>query len=85
MVKNLPATAGDTGFDPWSRRIPHAPEQLSPCVTTPEACAPGTRAPQQKQQRREARPLQLERSLRLPPVLRLPRPGHWTAAEGGST
>ena len=30
VVKNLPATAGDTGFDPLSRRIPHAPEQRSP-------------------------------------------------------
>ena len=23
-------------FDPWSRKIPHAMEQLSPCTTTPE-------------------------------------------------
>ena len=64
MVKNLPATAGDTGFDPWSGRIPHAPEQLSPCVTTTEACAPRTRAPQpEKQQQWEARPPQLEEPL----------------------
>ena len=26
------------GFDPWSRKIPHAAEQLSPCATTTEAC-----------------------------------------------
>jgi len=24
------------GFDPWSRKIPHASEQLSPCATTTE-------------------------------------------------
>ena len=29
LVKNLPANAGDTGFDPRSRKIPHAMEQLS--------------------------------------------------------
>ena len=27
------------GFEPWSRKIPHAAEQLSPCATTTElAC-----------------------------------------------
>ena len=36
VVKNLPANAGDT----WSRKIPHAAEQLSLCVTTTEARAP---------------------------------------------
>ena len=25
------------GFDPWSRKIPHAVEQLSPCATTMES------------------------------------------------
>ena len=34
--KNPPANAGDTGFDPWSGKIPHAAEQLSPCTTTTE-------------------------------------------------
>ena len=24
------------GFDPWSGKIPHAAEQLSPCATTTE-------------------------------------------------
>ena len=24
------------GFEPWSRKIPHATEQLSPCATTTE-------------------------------------------------
>ena len=35
-VKNLPAKAEDTGFDPWSWKTPHATEQLSPCATTTE-------------------------------------------------
>ena len=29
--KNPPANAGNAGFDPWSRRIPHTAEQLN-CV-----------------------------------------------------
>ena len=29
-------------------KIPHATEQLSPCATTTEACAPRARAPQQE-------------------------------------
>ena len=36
VVKSPPANAGDTGFDPWSRKIPHAVEQLRPCATTTE-------------------------------------------------
>ena len=36
VVKNLPANAGDNGFEPWSRKIPHATEQLRPCATTTE-------------------------------------------------
>ena len=36
VVKNLPANAGDMGSIPWSRKIPHAMEQLSPCTTTTE-------------------------------------------------
>ena len=31
-------------FDPWSRKIPHAEEQLSPRATTPELSHPGARA-----------------------------------------
>ena len=27
-------------FDPWSRKILHTMEQLSPCATTIEACKP---------------------------------------------
>ena len=26
VVKNPPANAGDMGFEPWSRKIPQAPE-----------------------------------------------------------
>ena len=33
MVKNPPDNAGNMGFDPWSGKIPHAAEQLSPCTT----------------------------------------------------
>ena len=33
MVENLPANAGDMGSEPWSRKIPHSAEQLSPCAT----------------------------------------------------
>ena len=36
VVKNPPAITG-AQFDPWSGKIPHAAEQLSPCATTPEA------------------------------------------------
>ena len=32
MVKNPSANAGDHGFEPWSGKIPHAAEQLSPCA-----------------------------------------------------
>ena len=37
VVKNPPANAGDMdGFNPRSRKIPHAVEQLSPGATTVE-------------------------------------------------
>ena len=36
VVKNPPANAGGHGFEPWSGKIPHATEQLSPCATTTE-------------------------------------------------
>ena len=41
-------------FDPRSRKIPHATEQLSPCTTTVEACAPRAHDLQQE------KPLQWE-------------------------
>ena len=36
------------GFQPWSGKIPHAAEQLSPCATTTEACVPRARGLQQE-------------------------------------
>lgn len=33
VVKTLLTNAGDAGLAPWSRRIPHAVEQLSACAT----------------------------------------------------
>ena len=51
-VKNLPANAGDMvsspglGSKPWSGKIPHAVEQLSPCGTTTEGHTPRAREPQ---------------------------------------
>ena len=52
VVKNLPANSRGHRFEPWSGKIPHASEQLSPCTTTTEAHAPRARALQQE------RPLQ---------------------------
>ena len=34
VVENLPANAGNNGFDPWSGKIPPALGQLSPGTTT---------------------------------------------------
>ena len=39
VLRNLPANARH-GFDPWSGKIPHAKEQLSPRTTTTEALVP---------------------------------------------
>ena len=36
MVKNLPANAEDNRFNPWSRKIPHAAEQLNMFAVTIE-------------------------------------------------
>ena len=36
VVKNPSANAGGHGFVPWSRKIPHAAEQLNLCATTTE-------------------------------------------------
>ena len=36
VVGSPPANAGDTGFEPWSGRIPRATKQLGPCATTTE-------------------------------------------------
>ena len=37
VVKNLPANAGDHGFDSWSGKIPPGEEQLSMCAATTES------------------------------------------------
>ena len=36
MIKNLPANAEDNRFNPWSRKIPHASEQLNLFTVTIE-------------------------------------------------
>ena len=36
VVRSLPANARGHGFEPWSGKILHAMEQLSPCATTTE-------------------------------------------------
>ena len=36
MVKNPPASVGDTGLIPGLGRFPHAVEQLSPCAIATE-------------------------------------------------
>ena len=55
VVKNLPAGAGDTGFDPWSGKIPRALEQLSSGTTTLKpACHRALASQQEKLQQREA-------------------------------
>ena len=46
VVKNPPANARDV-FDPWSGKIPHAVEQLSPCAKL-KLVHPRAPAPQQK-------------------------------------
>ena len=48
VVKNPPLCRAHW-FEPWSRKIPHAAEQLSPCATTTEAHAPGAHALQQRE------------------------------------
>ena len=46
VVKNLLANLGDSNFQPWSVKIPHASKQLSLCATTiePVLWCPGTTA-----------------------------------------
>ena len=62
-VKNLPVSAGDPSSVLGPGRFPHALRQLSPCVTTPEACVPRIHALQQeKPVKQEAHAPQLEKS-----------------------
>ena len=44
-VVNNPSVNARGGFDPWSRRIPHTVEQLSPRATTTEPTHPRVYAP----------------------------------------
>ena len=44
VVKDPPANAGEHGFEPWSGKIPHAAERLSPCATTTEPALYSPRA-----------------------------------------
>ena len=61
VVKNLTANAWGHAFSPWSKKIPHASRQLSPCSATTEA--PRARALQQeKPPQWEARTPYLESS-----------------------
>ena len=48
MVKNPPASAGDTGLIRGLGRSHMLVGQLSPCATTTEAHVPRARAPQQE-------------------------------------
>ena len=67
VVKTTPANAGDTGFASWSRKIPHAMEQLSPCTTTTEPTCRATAT--------EARvPQGLGSATKEPSAVRSPRP-----------
>ena len=63
VVKNLPASAGDTGLTPGpGSKIPHAAGQLSPRATTTEPAHSRARALQQeKSPQQEACIAQLKR------------------------
>ena len=51
------------GFNPWSGKIPHAMEQLSPSATTTKACHPRAQVPkQEKSPQREPHAQRLESS-----------------------
>ena len=71
VVKNPPANAGDTGFEPQSRKIPCAAGQPSLCATAAEPTCwglsaathrgPSVHAPQQEKRRSE-RPVRATKS-----------------------
>ena len=46
VVKNLPASSGDTGLNPGSGRSPHAARQLAPQAATAESVRSRAQAPQ---------------------------------------
>jgi hypothetical protein len=49
LYKEFACQCRGRGLDPWSRKIPQASEQLSPCTTTSEARVPRACALQQEQ------------------------------------
>ena len=59
VVRNPPAHAEGHWFNPWSRKISHAAEQLSPSTTTTEAALCSKRSHHNE---KEAYALQLEKS-----------------------
>ena len=69
MIKNLPASSGDSGSTPGQGiKIPHVLEQLSPWATITEGhmCSRAHTLQQEKQPQWEALELQLESSSCLP-------------------
>ena len=54
MLTNPRASAGDTASNPWSRTIPSAEGQLTPCTATPELCSRALAPQQEKLPQREA-------------------------------
>ena len=48
VVKNLPAKCWGHRFDSWSRKLPHALGQLSPCATGTEPTHPTARVLQRE-------------------------------------
>ena len=51
MFKNPPANAGGHKFDSWSRKIPRAKGQLSPCATATEPTCSRAHALQKEKSR----------------------------------
>ena len=96
--KEFPCQCRRHGFDPWSGRIPHAPEQLSLCSRAPEPqllkpTLHRTCAPQEEPSEWKAHALQLESSSCSPQPEKSPRSNedpaerHWAWPRGatGST
>ena len=64
VVKNLPATVGDTGLIPGLGKIPHATGQLSPQATAAEACTFRAHALQQEKPPRPEEDREQQQKLR---------------------
>ena len=80
MDKNLPASAGDMGFRPWSGKIPHVSKLVHcnyrACALESMSCSPGAyslcSATSEATAMRKAHVLQLEDSPRLPQLEKKP-------------